>query len=586
MSAPARVPLSASDATLTMWRIAATENVEALKDVLVQGADINASDIDGMTALMRAAEFGRPRMAQALIERGANLDAVRADGFTPLLLAAFFGHSEVVKLLVEAGADVSCTTRFDTSAEMWAKARTFYGVVRYLREARAKVTIANPATEESLLADSVTSADVEEQAKLPATPVIASALFSPELVASNLCSEVCEPESVELDEIPLLDEHPEIKPVRLLDSFPPEPAATLPQNSEQQTRTLSESPETWNLVHERPDECHEIEEYLLPSEELLVSETLEALITSEELEGHANMQVTPVSVSPFLEPELFASDLSEQEYEAGSVELDEIPTLDEQPVIKSAPLLHLSTPETAATRPQNSMPQIRTLSEPPDIWDLVHETPAEFSPGSAFFTRLTSGAVPVVLGVLFLLLAGLGTYWFLKDRREPGAPIPQKQTQASMDHKPLPPSTSAAVPSKSQIVQPAAVATETSAPPAAAATETSAPPAAAEINTQPQESASVIDGVTTQPVYRRSGSRNRAKKNLDTGEVGVTPTEGVSRDSEGVAKNDSIRSRSTSVPNSDQPVAPKKNATSTVAPQVIAPSPQPAPPKGKVIQWP
>src|ERR1700752_1845492 len=552
MSAPARVPLSASDATLTMWRIAATENVEALKDVLVQGADINASDIDGMTALMRAAGFGRPRMAEALIERGANLDAVRADGFTPLLLAAFFGHSEVVKLLVEAGADVSCTTRFDTSAEMWAKARTFYGVVRYLREARAKVTIANPATEESLLADSVTSADVEEQAKLPATPVIASALFSPELVASNLCSEVCEPESVELDEIPLLDEHPEIKPVRLLDSFPPEPAATLPQNSEQQTRTLSESPETWNLVHERPDECHEIEEYLLPSEELLVSETLEALITSEELEGHANMQVTPVSVSPFLEPELFASDLSEQEYEAGSVELDEIPTLDEQPVIKSAPLLHLSTPETAATRPQNSMPQIRTLSEPPDIWDLVHETPAEFSPGSAFFTRLTSGAVPVVLGVLFLLLAGLGTYWFLKDRREPRAPW----------------------------------ATGTSAPPAAAATETSAPPAAAEINTQPQESASVIDGVTTQPVYRRSGSRNRAKKNLDTGEVGVTPTEGVSRDSEGVAKNDSIRSRSTSVPNSDQPVAPKKNATSTVAPQVIAPSPQPAPPKGKVIQWP
>lgn len=55
---------------------------------------------------------------------------------------------------------------------------------------------------------------------------------------------------------------------------------------------------------------------------------------------------------------------------------------------------------------------IKILKDPPEIWDLVHEEPRRFDPGSAFVSRLRSMnrvvAVSVLTGLLLLVAGGVG----------------------------------------------------------------------------------------------------------------------------------------------------------------------------------
>ncbi|MGH9963056.1 MAG: ankyrin repeat domain-containing protein, partial [Pyrinomonadaceae bacterium] len=81
MSAATR-QIKANPATKDLWRIAETDDIDELQELLARGADINASDVNGMTALMRAAQHGRLNMVRALIACGADPNATRSDKFT------------------------------------------------------------------------------------------------------------------------------------------------------------------------------------------------------------------------------------------------------------------------------------------------------------------------------------------------------------------------------------------------------------------------------------------------------------------------------------------------------------------------
>jgi ankyrin repeat protein len=82
-----------------------------LSTLLKQGADVNASQADGMTALHWGVYLDDLPTTTLLIGAGANVKAANRYGVTPLSLASANGNTQIVALLLKAGADPNATLR-------------------------------------------------------------------------------------------------------------------------------------------------------------------------------------------------------------------------------------------------------------------------------------------------------------------------------------------------------------------------------------------------------------------------------------------------------------------------------------------
>jgi ankyrin repeat protein len=103
--------LGAVSSEPTVADIAARGDLEAVKELLRNGADVNNPQGDGMTALHWAAERGDAPLAEVLIYSGANVNAgTRIGRYTPLHLAARGAHAEIVDALLRAKADPNAAT--------------------------------------------------------------------------------------------------------------------------------------------------------------------------------------------------------------------------------------------------------------------------------------------------------------------------------------------------------------------------------------------------------------------------------------------------------------------------------------------
>lgn len=86
-------------------------DTEAVQALLESGADVNAAQGDGMTALHWAADRGDRNLAEVLLAAGANAAAMtRIGSYTPLHLAAKNRHGQVVATLLSHGADPNART--------------------------------------------------------------------------------------------------------------------------------------------------------------------------------------------------------------------------------------------------------------------------------------------------------------------------------------------------------------------------------------------------------------------------------------------------------------------------------------------
>ena len=102
--------------------------------LLKAGANPNARNSLGRTALMLSARYGRDQIAFALIESGANLDLLdEVYGHGALMVAARKGHVGIVKLLLDHGADAMATDHSGKTASDRAQAAGNAEIVQMLR---------------------------------------------------------------------------------------------------------------------------------------------------------------------------------------------------------------------------------------------------------------------------------------------------------------------------------------------------------------------------------------------------------------------------------------------------------------------
>ncbi len=86
---------------------ARTGNIEAVKQHLAAGTDVDAKDMIGTTPLHLAAWGGHKEIVELLITAGADVNAKAVGEWTPLDSAARYGQLEIAGLLIAAGADVN-----------------------------------------------------------------------------------------------------------------------------------------------------------------------------------------------------------------------------------------------------------------------------------------------------------------------------------------------------------------------------------------------------------------------------------------------------------------------------------------------
>lgn len=96
-------------------------DLDTVRSLVQQKADVNASQGDGSTALHWAALKDELEIAKALLAAGANLKATTRNGATtPLFMASRNGSAPMIELLIKAGADPNSSDEHGTTPLMMA----------------------------------------------------------------------------------------------------------------------------------------------------------------------------------------------------------------------------------------------------------------------------------------------------------------------------------------------------------------------------------------------------------------------------------------------------------------------------------
>jgi ankyrin repeat protein len=93
----------------TLADAAEQRNAALVRTLLAKRADVNAAQVDGMTALHWAVYHDDTEMARLLVRSGAHVNATNVYGVPPLSLASMNGNAAVVKTLLDGGANANAS---------------------------------------------------------------------------------------------------------------------------------------------------------------------------------------------------------------------------------------------------------------------------------------------------------------------------------------------------------------------------------------------------------------------------------------------------------------------------------------------
>ena len=254
----------------------------------------------------------------------------------------------------------------------------------------------------------------------------------------------------------------------------------------------------------------------------------------------------------------------------------------------------MAAPGSAQIKPDGTTqmgesPKVRTLHEPPDIWELVHETRVEFKPGSAFVGRLKA-LHPLAIALILLIIGGGAVFGFMKLRARPEnhTAAPTVQTQSSKpkivfgpqstesnrtvsgSDKPSNSAPARVEPETRKIEEPK---TAIAVPPAPPASEAPARPR------RDPPNAITAKGATVAATRPRDKARSATVTKAGSTTVNRTDNKNGGQGSTAFApKSDKEKSAGST--------AAKKPTDKALSPQLIAPARTSPTPKAKVIDWP
>jgi len=127
-------------ATALHWAVY-RDDVEMADMLLKAGANVKTANREGTTPLFMASLYGNPVMIERLIKAGAIANERGPNGETTVMFAARNGNPAAIKLLVAAGADVNAKEAIrSTTALMWAAEEGHPAAVKALVELGADVS--------------------------------------------------------------------------------------------------------------------------------------------------------------------------------------------------------------------------------------------------------------------------------------------------------------------------------------------------------------------------------------------------------------------------------------------------------------
>ncbi len=91
-------------------RAAITGSAEEVLTLISKGANIEAVDEEGYTALMIAALYDHKKTVEVLLDKGAKIDVANKNGGTVITIASSYYHDEIFKTIQKHQAEIEDQT--------------------------------------------------------------------------------------------------------------------------------------------------------------------------------------------------------------------------------------------------------------------------------------------------------------------------------------------------------------------------------------------------------------------------------------------------------------------------------------------